>query len=157
MPYYYKLFVNLISKKNIFIRILKNIKRNISININELKLNKPEEKDDEYKYIINPSFNIFNKKELFSLAIKIIYEIYSSTKINSNFSLQKYLEIYDNYNEANFPPFSLFEIKDYEYFYEQKNKDYIHSNLNEEKNNREILIDIINEKYLEQFKSVSMT
>ena len=157
MPYYYKLFVNLISKKNIFIRILKNIKRNISININKLKLNKPEEKDDEYKYIINPSFNIFNKKELFSLAIKIIYEIYSSTKINSNFSLQKYLEIYDNYNEANFPPFSLFEIKDYEYFYEQKNKDYIHSNLNEEKNNREILIDIINEKYLEQFKSVSMT
>ena len=110
MPYYYKLFVNLISKKNIFIRILKNIKRNISININKLKLNKPEEKDDEYKYIINPSFIIFNKKELFSLAIKIIYEIYSSTKINSNFSLQKYLEIYDNYNEANFPPFSLFEI-----------------------------------------------
>ena len=149
--------MNLISKKNIFIRILKNLKRNISININKLKLNKPEEKDDEYKYIINPSFNIFNKKELFSLAIKIIYEIYSSTKINSNFSLQKYLEIYDNYNEANFPPFSLFEIKDYEYFYEQKNKDYIHSNLNEEKNNREILIDIINEKYLEQFKSVSMT
>ena len=157
MPYYYKLFVNLISKKNIFIRILKNLKRNISININKLKLNKPEEKDDEYKYIINPSFNIFNKKELFSLAIKIIYEIYSSTKINSNFSLQKYLEIYDNYNEANFPPFSLFEIKDYEYFYEQKNKDDIYSNLNEEKNNREILIDIINEKYLEQFKSVSMT
>ena len=149
IPYYYKLFVNLISKKNIFIQILKKAKRNISININKLKSNKPEEKDAEYKYLINPSFNKFNKKELFSLAIKNIYEIYSSTKINLDFSLQKYLEIYDNYNEANFPPFSLFEIKDYEYFYEQKNKDNIYSNLNEEKNNREILINIINEKYLE--------
>ena len=154
MPYYYKLFINFFSKKNIFIRMLKDIKRNNSININKIKANDPNEKNDDYKYIINPTFNIFNKKELFSLAIKNIYEIYSLTKINSDFSLQKYLEIYDNYNEANFPPFSLFEVKDYEYFYEEEKNDS--NNLNEEKN-KKILINTINEKYLEQFRNISMT
>ena len=69
--------------------MLKDIKRNNSININKIKANDPNEKNDDYKYIINPTFNIFNKKELFSLAIKNIYEIYSLTKINSDFSLQK--------------------------------------------------------------------
>ena len=133
---------------------MKDIKRNNSININKIKANDPNEKNDDYKYIINPTFNIFNKKELFSLAIKNIYEIYSLTKINSDFSLQKYLEIYDNYNEANFPPFSLFEVKDYEYFYEEEKNDS--NNLNEEKN-KKILINTINKKYLEQFRNISMT
>ena len=68
--------------------------------------------------------------------------------------MQKYLEIYDNYNEANFPPFSLFEVKDYEYFYEEEKNDS--NNLNEEKN-KKILINTINEKYLEQFRNISMT
>ena len=68
--------------------------------------------------------------------------------------MQKYLEIYDNYNEANFPPFSLFEVKDYEYFYEEEKNDS--NNLNEEKN-KKILINTINKKYLEQFRNISMT
>ena len=68
--------------------------------------------------------------------------------------MQKNLEIYDNYNEANFPPFSLFEIKDYEYFYEEEKIDS--NNLNEEKN-KKILINTINKKYLEQFRNISMT
>ena len=64
MPYYYKLFINFLSKKNIFIRILKDIKRNNSININKLKANDPNEKNDDYKYIKNPTFNIFNIAEI---------------------------------------------------------------------------------------------
>ena len=158
MPYYYKLFSKFLIKKNLFILMLNDINKNKTIDINKFKNLVPRsdsiKEDKVYKHISNQEFNIFNKNELFSLALKSLYEIYNNTNINSEISLQKYLEIYDNYNEANFPPFSLFEIKDYEYFYEDKNDK--ESSLNNEQNNTDLSA-IINEKYLEQFKNISMT
>ena len=125
------------------VNIYENIKHNFDSN----------EENKDYNYIINPKFNIFNKNELFSLALKNIYELYENTKINSEFSLQRYLEIYDNYTEANFPPFSLLEIKDYEYFYEDIDNDSDLENSKAISNE----IQIIKEKYLEQFRNISIT
>ena len=167
MPYYYKLVVHFIKKKEIFIKILEDIIGNnpsIVPEKYEYLLNYLEENKD-YKYIINREFNVFDKKELFKCVIKAIYEIYKKTKINEQYCLQKYLEIYDVYNEANFPPFSLIEVYDYEYFYEgqnnlfENNKIYNNDIINDDINEN-IEIDKLNtmrESYLEQFRNISDT
>ena len=157
MPYYYKLFCKFITKKNLFIQIL----NDIQINTNLLDINKYEHLihnfnrfNENDNNIINFLFNFFDKKVLFSLTLENIYEIYSKTKINSELSLQQYLDEYDNNTEANFPPFSLLEIKDYEYFYEEDNYSL---DLMKKTSNIGEKMKLINEKYLEQFRNISMT
>ena len=168
LPYYYKLVVQFIKKKEIFIRILQDIEENktsIIPNNYEYLLNNVNNNKD-YKFIVSRDFNVFDKEILYKLAIKSIYDIYKITKINEEYCLQKYLEIYDVYNEANFPPFSLIEVYDYEYFYDGQNNK-IEEN-NEENNN--FIIDFNNdnefqkdklnnmrELYLEQFRNISET
>ena len=93
---------------------------------------------------------------IFTRVIKNIYDIYKKTTINEEYTLQKYLEIYDIFNEANFPPFSLLEIKDYEYFYEEKEEE----EENEKKENNEKSINklnFINNNFLDQFRNISNT
>ena len=169
LPYYYKLVVEFIKKKEVFIKILEDIEDNkvlIIPNNYEYLLNNINNNKD-YIFIINRDFNVFDKEMLFKFAIKSIYDIYKITKINEDYCLQKYLEIYDVYNEANFPPFSLIEVYDYEYFYEGQNNK-IEENNNEGNNN--FIIDFMNdnnfqkdklntmrELYLEQFRNISDT
>jgi len=159
LPYYYKLIVEFIRKKEIFIKIFEDIEENQHLvnpkDYSNLIYNINESKD--YKFIINKDFNIFDKRELFKYAIKSLYEVYKKTIINEEYSLRKYLELYDVYNEANFPPFSLLEVYDYEYFYDGQNV----SNPEEKKDdNEEVEINILNsirESYLEQFRNISDT
>ena len=161
LPYYYKLIVKFLKRKDAFIKILEDISNNKKkINSNEyeyLILN--ENKNNDYKFIIKNKFIIFDKIELFNRIIKNIYDIYIKTKINEEYSLKAYLEIYDVFNEANFPPFSLLEVKDYEYFYEEQ--DNVKENDNDDDNpQRNNIINkqyIINKNYLEDFRNISTT
>ena len=183
LPYYYKLVVQFIKKKEVFIKILEDIDNNYPLNSPENYENLINYDNKDYKYIIGRDFNIFNKEELFRYVIKNIYDIYKKTKINEEFRLQKYLEIYDVYNEANFPPFSLIEVYDYEYFYEGQNHykedniDISSGNSNNSNNNNinnkisnifnNILhlgeenlnekLNLMREFYLEQFRNISET
>ena len=168
LPHYYKLVVQFIKKKELFIKILEDIesfKSVINLQNYEYLMNIENE---EYKYIAQRDFNIFNKEELYKCVMKNIYDIYKITKINEEYCLQKYLEIYDVYNEANFPPFSLIEVYDYEYFYEgQNNQKPEKTNTTDDINNLMInsneeikLNDKLNtmrELYLEQFRNISET
>jgi len=162
LPYYYKLVTQLVKKKDIFIRILNDIEENKFLNEprNYKELHNIKEKNEEYSFIVNRDFNIFDKDEVFRYAIKCIYEIYKKTKINEEYCLRKYLEMYDIYNEANFPPFSLLEVYDYEYFYDGQNvikekasNDFINDNKNYGVN----ILYSIKEFYIEQYRSISNT
>ena len=164
LPYYYKLVVKFLNRKDVFLKILNDIDRDIKINdpIDYEYLVITDNRNKDYKFIINNNFIIFDKKEIFSRVIKNIFDIYNKTKINEEYSLQKYLEIYDIFNEANFPPFSLLEIKDYEYFYEEQdekeNNNKKNNNGNRNENENEInRLDIINNNFVEQFRIISNT
>ena len=164
MPYYYKLILEFICKKNIFIQILQDIKIQPNIEMSKYKNFENNIKSNkEYKLLINNDFDVFDKEELFKCIIKNIFDIYKETNINENYCLQKYLEIYDIYNEANFPPFSLIEVYDYEYFYqwpENKEKEKEEKSINNNIENSENEIErlkIIKESYLEDFRNISKT
>ena len=159
LPYYYKLIVEFIKKKEIFIKIFEDIEENKHLinpkDYNNLLYNINESKD--YKFIINKDFNIFDKFELFKYAIKSLFEVYKKTTINEEYSLKRYLELYDVYNEANFPPFSLLEVYDYEYFYDGQNVSKPEETKDNNENLEINLLDTIRESYLEQFRNISET
>ena len=168
LPYYYKLAVQFIKKKEIFIRILQDIKENKSqiIPSSYINLLNNLNTNNDYINITNRSFNVFDKGKIYQYVIKAIYEIYKNTQINEEYCLQKYLEIYDVYNEANFPPFSLIEVYDYEYFYDGQNhkKEEIEVTNNNLINkfflgeeNLEDKLSSMRELYLEQFRNISDT
>ena len=162
LPYYYKLVTLLIKKKDIFIKILKDIEEGkFVIDPHNYKhLDNNIIKNINYKKIVNKDFNIFNKGEVFRYAIKCIYEIYKETKINKDYCLSKYLEMYDVYNEANFPPFSLIEVYDYEYFYEAQymiEENISNNNIEDNKILETNILNTIREIYLEQYRSISDT
>ena len=167
LPHYYKLILEFIRKKNIFIKILNDLEEQPRIELskyynqfNNMNLN------NEYQVLTKRNFDVFNKEELFRYVIKTIFDIFNQTKINEEYCLKKYLENYDEYNEANFPPFSLLEVYDYEYFYqwpenkgEEKEKE-AKVNLNIFKNNSKNIIDKLNnirESYLEDFRKIAKT
>ena len=167
LPYYYKLAVKFIRKKGIFIKIIQDIKENksqiIPSNYDYL-LNKYNGSND-LKYITYQGFNVFDKEKIFQCLNKALHDIYKNTQINEEYCLQKYLEIYDVFNEANFPPFSLIEVYDYEYFYDgqnhkkEENKE-LNNNLDKPITGEEILENKLNsmkELYLEQFRNISDT
>ena len=162
LPYYYKLVAQLVKKKDIFIKILNDIKENkLLIDPKNYKeLNNIIGENEEYNFFVKRDFNIFDKDEIFRYAIKCIYEIYKKTKINEEYCLRKYLEMYDIYNEANFPPFSLLEVYDYEYFYDGQNvtkENTSNDLLNENKDFGVNILYSIKEFYIEQYKSISNT
>ena len=170
LPYYYRLIIKFLNKKDVFLAILNDIDNyKEKINSNDYEyLIITENRNIDYKYIVDDKFIIFNKKELFARIIKNIYDIYNKTKLNKGLTLPKYLKMYDIFNEANFPPFSLLEIKDYEYFYEkqnekEKNNQIKNSNDNstENNNNNQITtinrLEIINTNFLDQFKNITNT
>ena len=94
---------------------------------------------------------------IFKYAIKSLFEVYKKTTINEEYSLKRYLELYDVYNEANFPPFSLLEVYDYEYFYDGQNVSKPEETKDNNENLEINLLDTIRESYLEQFRNISET
>ena len=120
IPYYYKLVISFLKKKPILLQVYKDAQDSKKIIDQEDYKELIEEKNliDDYKYFIKKDIDIFDKKSLFKCAIKNIFEIYKITNINRDLKLEVYLKSYDLFNENNFPPFSLIEAKDYEYFYD---------------------------------------
>ena len=164
LPYYYKLILEFIGKKELFIAILQEIEKQQNIQLlsfNNLYDNIKENK--EYQYLMNVNFNIFDREELFRYINKAIFDIFKQTKINEEYCLQKYLEMYDVYNEANFPPFSLIEVYDYEYFYqwpEKKEEDEKNEDTNiypKEIGNKIEKLKKSKESYTDDFKNISKT
>ena len=164
LPYYYKLILEFIGKKELFIAILQEIEKQQNIQLlsfNNLYDNIKENK--EYQYLMNVNFNIFDREELFRYINKAIFDIFKQTKINEEYCLQKYLEMYDVYNEANFPPFSLIEVYDYEYFYqwpEKKEEDEENEDTNiypKEIGNKIEKLKKSKESYMDDFKNISKT
>ena len=164
LPYYYKLILEFIGKKELFIAILQEIEKQQNIQLlsfNNLYDNIKENK--EYQYLMNVNFNIFDREELFRYINKAIFDIFKQTKINEEYCLQKYLEMYDVYNEANFPPFSLIEVYDYEYFYqwpEKKEEDKENEDTNiypKEIGNKIEKLKKSKESYIDDFKNISKT
>ena len=165
-PYYYKLVLEFIGKKEIFIKILQDIKNQENIDISNYNtLINISKANKEYQHLINRKFNIFDKQVLFKYINKAIFDIFKQTNINEEYCLQKYLETYDVYNEANFPPFSLIEVYDYEYFYQwPENKEEEEKpnsiNLNIFSNDNENSIEQLNkvrDAYIDDFKNISKT
>ena len=120
LPYYYKLVINFLKKKPVLLQMYNDSKNSKKIiNPNDYKeLLDEKNLSEDYKYFIKKEINIFDKKSLFKCVMKNVFDIYEKTNINKDLKLEVYLKSYDIFNENNFPPFSLIEVKDYEYFYE---------------------------------------
>ena len=153
MPHYYKLVLTFIKKKSLLLKILDDIQENkktidpkdykLFINLNDL--------NKEYEVSINRVFNIFDKEYIYKYIMKNIFHIYKKTNMNKAVNLEKFLKLYDDFNEANFPPFSLLEAKDYEYFYEDRE---CGSNNKTIDKNYEAFISI-KANFIEQYKDIS--
>ena len=157
-PHYYKLAINFLKKKLIFLKILKDIEKNKEIiepdDYNYLLDNKYINED--YEFLTNRVFNIFDKVYIYNYTLKNIYDLYRKTKINEKHNLEKFLDIYDNCNEINFPPFSLLEVKDYEYFYEENDEDEDEEENTKNKIDKNYKIfNLIRDNFMNQYKNIS--
>ena len=151
LPHYYKLVINFLKKKHIFLKILNDIEENKKIEPKDYnKLLTEENINEDYEFFINRVFNVFDKDYIYKYIMKNIFDIYKKTKINKDINLEQFLKIYDLFNEANFPPFSLLEIKDYEYFYEEQ----------DEEDNKEVdkdyeNLNLIRDNFIGQYKDIT--
>ena len=153
LPHYYKLVITFIKKKSLFLKILDDIRENkktidpkdynLFLNINNL--------NNEYEIFINRTFNVFDKENIYKYIMKNIFQIFKKTNMNKAINLENFLKIYDNFNEVNFPPFSLLEVKDYEYFYEEQEENEIKIKIDKD---YETLISV-RENFIEQYKDIS--
>ena len=124
-PYYFKLVINFLKKKPVLLQMFNDSKDEKKIiNPNDYKeLLEEKNLSEDYKFFIKKETNIFDKQSLFKCVMKNVFDIYKQTNINKELKLEVYLKSYDLFNENNFPPFSLIEIKDYEYFYEDNDNE----------------------------------
>ena len=153
-PHYYKLVIHFFKKKMIFVNILKDVEENKKIIESKDYIDLLEENniDVDYEFLINRVFNIFDKDYIYKCVMKNIFEIYKKTNINKEYSLEKFLKIYDIFNEINFPPFSLLEVKDYEYFYEEQDENEKDENKVSQEYQKFILI---RDSLIDQYKDIS--
>ena len=153
LPHFYKLIINFLKKKSIFLAILKDIEENKEViepeDYNYLLGN--NNLNEDYEFLISRAFNIFDKDFLYNYTLKNISEIYQKTNITEKINLAKFLDIYDNSNEINFPPFSLLEVKDYEYFYEDEGEDNTDNNIDKHYK----IFNSIRENFIAQYKDVT--
>ena len=152
-PHYYKLVVTFFKKKSIFLKILDDIKENKKVidPKDYIDFMKDNNLDDDYEFLINKAFSVFDKDYIYKVVIRTIFEIYKKTNFNKEYNLEKFLKIYDIFNEVNFPPFSLLEVKDYEYFYEE-NDDGKEKEDNSDKYSRKL--NAIKENLIAQYKDI---
>ena len=152
LPHYYKLVINFLKKKPVLLKMFNDSKNSKKIiNPDDYK-DLLEEKNltEDYKYFIKKDINIFDKEALFKCVIKNVFEIYKNTNINNELKLEVYFRSYDLFNEQNFPPFSLIEVKDYEYFYESYEKEI----KKKYKNKNFKKLDILRTKSYETYKDI---
>ena len=154
LPHYYKLGINFIKKKNLFLKIFEDIEENKkTFQSKDYVFFIDLEKNDDFELFTNRVFNVFDKEYIYKLVMKNIFEIYKKTNINKNVNLENFLKIYDLFNEANFPPFSLLEVKDYEYFYEQENDDEEKEDKKKDKSYEKF--NSIRNNLIEQYKNIT--
>ena len=156
LPYYYKLVINFLKKKSIILNVMKDIYENKTIIKPEdyNYLLEEEYINDDYEFLINRVFNVFDKDYIYKYVMKNIFDIYKEANLNNNINLEKYLKIYDISNEINFPPFSLLEVKDYEYFYEEQDEEEV-ENKNPELHKDYENLNLIRETFIEQYKDIT--
>ena len=152
LPHYYKLIINFLKKQPVLLQMFNDCKDSKKIiEPNEYK-QLLEEKNllEDYKYFTKKEINIFDKEPLFKCVMKNVFEIYQKTNINKDLKLEIYFKNYDIFNEMNFPPFSLIEVKDYEYFYEsnEPERKIKYKNKNFKK------LDILRKKSYESYKDI---
>ena len=157
LPHYYKLVITFLKKKEIFLKILNDIKEDKIINPEDYQYLLEEEYfNEDYEFFINRVFNVFDKDYIYRYILKNIFDIYKETNINKEINLENFLRIYDLNNEANFPPFSLLEVKDYEYFYEEEDEAENEKEKNKkEKNEAYEKLDLIRSNLIEQYKDIT--
>ena len=150
LPYYYKLVINFIKKKYTLLKILNDIKQNKKIfDSKDYKLLLDVENiNEDYEFFKNRTFNVFDKNYIYKFIMNNIFDIYKQTSINKEINLEQFLKKYDLNNEANFPPFSLLEIKNYEYFYEEQEQNEIKNNIYEK-------FIFIRDSFIEQYKDIT--
>ena len=88
----------------------------------EIDLKEKEEINNILNQMNTIDFDIFDTKAIYKYLTEQMNNLLKFTKLKSDISLQRYLEVYDTMAEANFTPFSLVETLDYEYFYEEDQK-----------------------------------
>ena len=154
-PHYYKLVIFFLKKKKIILEILKDIAKNKKLILAKDYIYLLDDIDEDYEFFINRSFNAFDKEYIYKCVVSSIFEIYKKTSINKDYSLEKFLKKYDIFNEINFPPFSLLEIKDYEYFYEEK--DEREKEENENLNKEYQKFNLIRANLIDQYKDISFS
>ena len=111
---------------------------NIDLNNDKKKISKEdikrlkEEKKQKYnkltkniETIHSTLFDIYHQEGIYKYIIECYEDICEYTQINKRYNLQRFLQIFDKTSEANFTPFSLIEILDYEYFYVEKSEENI--------------------------------
>ena len=147
---FYLLIKNFLEKSNLIKSMIKDINTQ-----GEILEEYPKTKDLEKIAILqNKNIDLYNVQYLYSIINEEIFQIFKETKLNDDYDLQNYLDIFDNTNEANFTPFSLIETYDYEYFY-QADSEKEEKEASKDKYNK-ILIDLEKE-FIEQFVDVTNT
>ena len=106
------------------------------------------------KEITSLKFNMYDKEALYKIISEELNYILDKTKLRETSSLSKYLDVFDNMSEANFTPFSLIEIYDYEYFYEEKSKEE-NEQMSQDKIQKKLLT--MSNFYLNQFINITNT
>ena len=157
---FYLLVKSFLEKSDLITSMIEDINKNGEI-LDEYPKTINTEKIEK---LLNKDIDIYDAENLYSIINEEIFLIFNKTNINEEYDLQKYLDIFDNTNEANFMPFSLIETYDYEYFYQAKSekeeeeasKDQHKKILiNLEKNYIEQFVDITNTNYYIVFTSLS--
>ena len=147
---FYLLIKNFLEKSKLIKSMIKDIHEQ-----GEIREEYPKTKDLEKISILqNKNIDLYNVRYLYSIINNEIFQIFQETKLNEDYELQNYLDIFDNTNEANFTPFSLIETYDYEYFY-QADSEKEEKEASKDKF-KKTLIDLEKE-FIEQFVDVTNT
>ena len=147
---FYLLIKNFLEKSNLITSMIEDLNRE-----GEISEEYPKIKDLEKIAILqSKNIELYNAKYLYSIINEEIFKIFEKTKINEDYELQNYLDIFDNTNEGNFTPFSLIETFDYEYFY-QADSEKEEKEASKDKY-KKLLIDLEKE-FIQQFIDVTNT
>ena len=100
---FYLLVKNFLGKSDLITSMIEDINKNGEI-LDEYPKTINTEKIEK---LLNKDIDIYDAENLYSIINEEIFLIFNKTNINEEYDLQKYLDIFDNTNEANFMPFSL--------------------------------------------------
>ena len=151
---FYSLATEFLPKTELFIHILTNEENCInSKNMKAIFTN-----DEKTAMILEKikcvNFDLFNRDEIYKYMSNALDIIFKKSNINYDFSLVKFLDVYDTTQEMNFTPFSLIETKDYEFFYEEQKMKF---RKEIEKDELSLKIEEITTEYVKEFLDINKT